>query len=202
VPAATAEGWLIGFAVAVPFGPISLICVQRSLERGAKCGIISGLGASTAHAVFAMLAGLWSGGIGSLLAEFQTPTRIVSAAVVMSFGLSIVCKRPAARSASSDGDLSGAYISTLVMALCNPMTVLPYLAMASTLSASLSGKASGLFLLPLLGVFAGAMSWYAALSCGTVLLRRSVSGVTARRLNLVAGGILIGLGGGMAIGWV
>ena len=45
-------GIATGFAVAMPVGPMALLCIQRSLTSGLRVGISSGLGAATANALY------------------------------------------------------------------------------------------------------------------------------------------------------
>ena len=47
---------ILGLFVAIPFGPICLMCVQRTLALGIWFGIVSGLGAAVAHGLFSFLA--------------------------------------------------------------------------------------------------------------------------------------------------
>src|SRR3546814_10385330 len=54
----------IGFAMAVPVGPVGLLCIRRTLNSGFVIGLLSGLGAALADALFAAAA---AGGIASLM---------------------------------------------------------------------------------------------------------------------------------------
>ncbi len=47
---------MLGLFVAIPFGPICLMCVQRTLALGIWFGIASGMGAAVAHGLFSFLA--------------------------------------------------------------------------------------------------------------------------------------------------
>jgi len=47
---------MLGLVIAIPFGPIRLVCVQRTLALGIWFGIASGMGAAVAHALFSFLA--------------------------------------------------------------------------------------------------------------------------------------------------
>jgi threonine/homoserine/homoserine lactone efflux protein len=50
------RGMIIGFAIAAPVGPIGVLCVQRTINRGASFGFVSGLGAATADACYGIVA--------------------------------------------------------------------------------------------------------------------------------------------------
>jgi hypothetical protein len=112
----------------------------------------------------------------------------------------VIGKRSVSRPLTTAGDLISAYGSTVLLALCNPLTMLPYVASASSLARGTPLNSPDT-LFAVFGVILGAMSWYLTLIGVTVLLGREISGRTASCLNLVAGAMLIGLGGGIAIGW-
>ena len=51
------KGILIGLLVSVPLGPIGVLCIQRTLNKGRMSGFVSGLGAAVADTIFAVIAG-------------------------------------------------------------------------------------------------------------------------------------------------
>lgn len=46
------KGLIIGFAIAAPVGPTSILCIQRSLHDGFKLGLMTGLGAALADGTY------------------------------------------------------------------------------------------------------------------------------------------------------
>ncbi|MBM4414125.1 MAG: LysE family translocator, partial [Chloroflexi bacterium] len=46
----------MGFMIAVPVGPIGLLCIRRTLAHGWRAGFASGLGAATADTLYGFLA--------------------------------------------------------------------------------------------------------------------------------------------------
>ena len=50
------RGFILGFAIAAPVGPIGLLCIQRTLNQGQLVGLVSGLGAATADAFYGAVA--------------------------------------------------------------------------------------------------------------------------------------------------
>ncbi len=47
-----AQSLLIGLSIAAPVGPIGLLVIQRTLQRGAVVGLATGLGAAAADALY------------------------------------------------------------------------------------------------------------------------------------------------------
>jgi threonine/homoserine/homoserine lactone efflux protein len=46
------KGLIVGLSIAAPVGAIGLLCIRRSLAEGRAAGLLSGLGAATADAVY------------------------------------------------------------------------------------------------------------------------------------------------------
>jgi len=89
--------------------------------------------------------------------------------------------------------LCSAFISTLLIAAANPMTMLPYLAIAAAPQAA-SPLITGRGLAAPLGVMLGSASWYLVLALGTKAMFQNLKRATLERLNILAGILLIGLG--------
>lgn len=51
------KGIIIGLSIAVPVGPIGVLCINRTLAQGRISGLVSGLGAATADAIYSCVAG-------------------------------------------------------------------------------------------------------------------------------------------------
>jgi threonine/homoserine/homoserine lactone efflux protein len=51
------KGVVIGLSMAVPIGPIGILCIRRTLMEGRISGLVSGLGLATADAVYGSIAG-------------------------------------------------------------------------------------------------------------------------------------------------
>ena len=50
------KGLIIGFSIAAPVGPIGILCIQRTLSDGHVQGLVTGLGAATADAIYGFIA--------------------------------------------------------------------------------------------------------------------------------------------------
>ncbi|MEM8536119.1 MAG: LysE family translocator, partial [Chloroflexota bacterium] len=65
------RGIIIGFLIAAPVGPIGVLCIRRTLTDGQIAGLISGLGAATADAVYGCIAGFGLTFVATFLASQQ-----------------------------------------------------------------------------------------------------------------------------------
>ena len=50
------KGFIIGFAIAAPVGPIGILCIRRTLADGRLTGFFSGLGAASADMSYGAVA--------------------------------------------------------------------------------------------------------------------------------------------------
>ena len=51
------KGFIIGVVVSAPLGPVGVLCIQRTLNKGRWYGFITGLGASLSDIAYALLTG-------------------------------------------------------------------------------------------------------------------------------------------------
>jgi threonine/homoserine/homoserine lactone efflux protein len=123
----------------------------------------------------------------------QVPLRLAGGLALIFMGLrTCLVATPAAREARC-GNLCAAFMSTLLIAAANPMTMLPYLAIAAVPQGGNPLMMSRGFAVPA-GVMLGSASWYLVLALSTNAMFQNRQKATLDRLNILAGILLIGLG--------
>jgi threonine/homoserine/homoserine lactone efflux protein len=184
---------MLGLVIAIPFGPIGLVCVQRTLAWGLWFGVASGMGAAVAHGLFSFLAVSSVAVLAQTALTVEVPLRIAGGLtlIVMGIRTCLVSTRPACE--ARRGDLCSAFMSTLLMAAANPMTTLPYLAVAAVPQPENPLIMSRGYAAPI-GVMLGSASWYLALALSTSAMFQNLQNAALDRLNILAGVLLIGLG--------
>ena len=189
------RGIAIGFSIAAPVGPIGVLCIRRTLADGRRYGFASGLGAATADAVYGCVAGFGLTAASDLLVSQQTWLRFIGGLFLCYLGLKSFFARPARSTAAPKGGaLTGAYVSTFLLTLANPMTILSFAAVFAGLG--LGGGATdyaGAALL-VLGVFLGSALWWLFLSGGVGLFREKLNDEHFRWINRISGTIIAGFG--------
>ena len=118
------QGIIVGLILAVPVGPLSLICIQRTLSDGKLHGIISGFGVTAADAVYAVIAFLGLAAISTLIVAYELPLRAFAGLVLIVVGLRIIAFVPD-RGQDQGGHerYSRDFLSMFGLALANPMTL-------------------------------------------------------------------------------
>jgi len=193
-----ARGSVLGFSVAAVVGPIALLCIRRTLSAGFGVGLVSGLGAATADASYAAVAGFGISAVAAVLVDQRVWLRVIGGMFLVYLALRTVRARPAERSADAGRAglrLAGAYSSTVVLTLSNPMTILSFAGIFAGLGLGSLGTSSIESALNLvLGVFVGSASWWLLLAGLIARLRGRVTPRWLRRVNVASGLIILGFG--------
>jgi threonine/homoserine/homoserine lactone efflux protein len=188
------RGLLVGLAVAVPVGPMSLLCMRRTLADGFPTGFVSGVGVATADALYGAIAAFGLTLLAEALLGAQQPLRLVGGLFLCNLGVRTMLAQPGDRAASaSAGSLLGAYLSMCGLTLANPTTILSFAAIFAGLG--LLGGAPGAGAAMVLGVFLGSAAWWLVLTGAVGALRARLGPRPLRLLNLISGLLLAALGG-------
>ena len=191
-----ARGVLIGLSIAAPVGPIGVLCIRRTLAEGRAVGFCSGLGAATADALYGGIAGFGLTAVSGFLVGQQRWLRLVGGIFLLYLGLRTLLARPAERAAVARGKgLAGAYLSTLLLTLTNPTTILSFVAIFAGLgiASDVAGHQLRAVLL-VVGVFSGSALWWLILSGGVNLLRTRLTSARLQLVNRAAGGVILAFG--------
>jgi threonine/homoserine/homoserine lactone efflux protein len=182
------RGLFIGFAIAAPVGPIGLLCIQRTLNDGLPNGLISGLGAATADALYGCVAAFGLTLVSSFLVSQSNWLRLLGGLFLCYLGVRIWFSRPATQAAQGQrGNLLSAYLSTLVLTITNPITILYYVGIFVGLGLAKDGADFRSAVILVIGVFIGSAAWWLTLSGGVALLRNRITPALLGWVNRLSG---------------
>jgi threonine/homoserine/homoserine lactone efflux protein len=188
------RGLLAGLFIAVPVGPINVLCISRTLAKGWRSGLLSGFGAATADALYGGIAGFSITFVIQFLLREEFWIRLVGGILLVAIGVSYYFKTPQPLSAEKQGGPEHSdYVSTLLLTLTNPTTVLSFLAILATLGMK-EDRASWLTLLLVVGIFCGSMLWWIVLIGIVNRVRDRIDDRTMVWMNRIAGVAIGGFG--------
>jgi len=189
------RGLILGFSIAAPVGPIGILCIRRTLAFGRASGLVSGLGAATADAIYGSIAAFGLVFVSNFLVNQQNWIRLVGGAFLCWLGLKTFLAKPSGQfETTKTTGLFGAYVSTFLLTLTNPMTILSFAAIFAGLGLSAAGGNYNTSLLLVLGVFLGSALWWLTLSTGVGLLRSKFNQTAMRWVNRISGAAIIAFG--------
>ncbi|NOU73178.1 LysE family translocator [Paenibacillus sp. LMG 31458] len=185
------KGILLGLSIAAPVGPIGILCIRRTITLGRLHGFLSGLGAASADAFYGFIAGFGLTLITSFLLDQKVLLQAVGGLFLCYLGVRTFRSKPAADAAKASGNtLFRSYVSTLMLTITNPMTIMSFLGSFAGLGmgGSQTGIASAVALV--IGVFVGSALWWLALSTVIGMLRDRIHVTAFRWINRISGVIL------------
>ena len=194
------QGIVIGLTLAVPVGPISLLCIQRTIAGGRLYGIISGLGVATADSFYAAITVLGLTVISGLIIAEQSLFRFLAGIILILIGIRVFMSVPEDVSAKSEHETYlNHYLSMVAIAIANPLTLVFFMVILPGFGVVIHGTA----FLPaaefVAGVFFGSTVWWVIL-CGSVgSVRSRISVKNLGLINRVSGLLISCFGAGMLI---
>ncbi|MCJ7433413.1 MAG: LysE family translocator [Anaerolineales bacterium] len=188
------KGLLLGFSIAAPVGPIGVLCIRRTLAEGRLVGFLSGLGAASADMLYGAIAAFGLSALQALLVGQANWLRIFGGIFLIYLGVKTFLSKPAEQAAGvSRGGIFGAYLSTFLLTLTNPMTILSFIAIFAGLQINTSGN----YLSPILlvaGVFCGSAAWWLTLSFLVGQVRGRLEAGRMVWVNRISGVVILSFG--------
>jgi threonine/homoserine/homoserine lactone efflux protein len=161
------KGYIMGFLISLPIGPIAILIIQRTANKSFKSGIYTALGAVTADTIYALVAGFSLSYIITFLREYQTILQIIGAAVLFFLGFYIFRVHPL--NEMKDYKRKGnnyfqCYGTALLFTLSNPLIVLAYIAVFAGTGVVFNIKEIFETFFFIAGFSSGALSWWLILT--------------------------------------
>ena len=195
------KGLVFGFSIAAPVGPIGILCIRRSLTRGWTAGLLTGMGAATADAVYGCVAGFGLAGITGLVVGQRAWIQTVGGLFLCWLGLRIFLsgsdEKPPGQ---APGSAAMGYLSALFLTLTNPMTILSFAAVFAGmgLGSTAAGHSAAGWLVA--GVFSGSMAWWIILTSISSRFNTRRGASAMRWINRCSGAVLTAFGLAAVIG--
>jgi threonine/homoserine/homoserine lactone efflux protein len=194
------QGIVIGLTLAVPVGPIALICIQRTLTDGRFHGIFSGIGVATADSFYAAVTVLGLTMISGVIIAHQFLFRFLAGIVLIFVGIRVFMSLPSCVCAKTVHETYFKdYLSMVGIAIANPLTLVFFLIVLPGFGIVINSTTFLSAAEFIAGVFFGSTAWWILL-CGAIgSMRSSFSVKTLGLINRVSGVIISVCGAGMLV---
>ena len=81
------KGLIVGVVVSAPLGPVGVLCIQRTLNKGRWYGFVTGLGAALSDIGYALITGYGMSFMDDFLAKNQVLLQIIGSIMLFFFGI-------------------------------------------------------------------------------------------------------------------
>ncbi len=179
--------------VSAPLGPMGVMCIQRTINKGLMSGVVSGIGATLADLVYASIAGFGITIIANFLDTQQLYIRALGGIVLIIFGIAVFRSNPVKqvrRQRTRKKSYFSDFASSFLITITNPVTVVVFgLAFASVgLDKNPSFQSIAVMLM---AVAAGAMFWWIGLSSFVNIFRRKIRLRNLWWINKISGALVV-----------
>ena len=189
------KGIIIGVLVSAPMGPVGLLCVQRTLNKGPWHGFFSGIGATFSDIIYAAITCIGLGIVINFITKHQDTLQIVGGILLFAYGIYIFRSNPSKNlqrpKESSIGSYWQAIGSAFFLTLSNPFIIFLYIALFARFNFFSADEKWSSILLGLIGIMIGALGWWAVITFFVGKLRRVINVRGLWILNKLVGSVIM-----------
>lgn len=198
------KGLIIGIVASAPMGPVGVLIIQRTLNKGRWYGFITGVGAAISDIIYALLTGFGMSFI-SFIVDDPSPTKkmilqLGGSAMLFIFGLYTYRTKPQTKLPHKPGNKKGSLfqngLTGMLITLSNPLIVFLFLALFARFSFVIPIGEDGLFhpieqTCGYLSIIAGALGWWAGITYFINKVRNRITDNSLWMLNRLIGIIVM-----------
>lgn len=187
------KGFIIGISIAAPVGPIGILCINRTIRYGFGSGFVSGCGAATADGCYGLVAGLGLTIISSILLKQQELIHLIGGIFLVYFGGKILFAPPHTKGSHiSRNSLYKNYLTTFLLTITNPMTILSFMGVYAGLGIATGITTYTKSTMFVIGVIIGSLTWWLLL-CWLIksFFNSKLIMSYLRFINIISGSIIV-----------
>jgi threonine/homoserine/homoserine lactone efflux protein len=188
------KGLLVGFAMAVPIGPVGIMCIRKTLMERHSRGLMTGLGAATADSLYGGIAAFGLTFITDIIAGQQLWLHLGGGILLLVLGIKtfrVTRERPS--HPFDNRGVVGSYLAAFLLAVSNPVTIFAFIAVFAAFGLGNRGAFITRGML-VAGVFTGSFLWFVTLGHVATVFRHKLDSGGLIWVNRVSG-VLIMLSG-------
>ncbi len=159
------KGIVIGVVASAPMGPVGVLCIQRTLNKGRAYGLVTGVGAALSDILYALLTGYSLNLLYDVISNPSTVywMQLVGAIIMFIFGIHTFRTNPVQNTRNVSRNKSSLLrnaITGFFITLSNPMIILLFVALFSPLNFVIPDMSLPSQCFGYLAIFGGAMLWW------------------------------------------
>lgn len=157
------SGLAVGLFVSAPMGPVGILCIQRTLYKGRKTGLYTGVGAAISDFLYCLLTGFGLAFIEDFIENNQEVIKLVGSAVLIGFAVylfkknpSVGLRKPEVQPGSPGKDILGGFLFTF----SNPLILFLIIGLFARFNFLSPDYKFYHYILGYLAIIAGALGWW------------------------------------------
>lgn len=193
-----AKGFLIGFLVSSPMGPINMLTIQRTLNRGRWHGYVSGMGAMLSDLSYAIITIIGLNFISDFLIENEKILQIAGSVILFFFGIGVFRSNPLKKWTPSYMPEENRYFmnffSSFLLTFSNIAIVIVLIGLYARFSFNPADEGLHAVFAGMIGFITAAFLWWFSLTTMVSRLRKRVRRKGFILLNRIIGTVFMIIG--------
>ena len=186
---------LIGLIASAPMGPVGVLCVQRTLNKGRWYGFITGIGAVVSDLIYAAITAYGMSYVMDVLNNQQTRMylQIVGSVLLLVFGLYTYKSDPTKKihnSGNGRGTLWHNGVTAFLVTFSNPLIIFLFLASYAHFAFVMPNHPFEM-VVGFLSIIFGALLWWYGLTWLIDKIRGKFDANGIRLINQVIGSVVV-----------
>ena len=162
------KGILIGMIASAPMGPVGILCVQRTLNKGRWYGFVTGIGAAVSDIIYALITGAGMSFVMDIINNHQNKFWLQLSGSVMLLIFGIICWRSNPtknmhQSSTNKGTLVHNGVTAFLVTFSNPLIIFLFMGLFAQFAFVIPDHPFEMFI-GYLSIVAGALIWWFGLT--------------------------------------
>ncbi|MBR2359829.1 MAG: LysE family translocator [Bacteroidaceae bacterium] len=159
------KGFIVGVVVSAPMGPVGVLCIQRTLNKGRWYGFVTGLGAALSDIIYALITGYGMSFVVEFIENPQTLyySQLIGSVMLFCFGVYTFRSNPAQNIrpiSANKGSLVRNFVTAFFVTLSNPFIILLFIGLFARFSFVLPERFFYEQSIGYLAIVGGAITWW------------------------------------------
>ncbi|MBI3006313.1 MAG: LysE family transporter [Ignavibacteriales bacterium] len=186
------EGLIIGFALAVPIGPVGILCVRQTLSFGGRDGFLIGVSAASADIIYGAIAAFGVSFIADFVTLEQHWMRLATGLLLLIMGVTVFrSKSGTPEQIKIPRNHVGTAASAFALTITNPLTLFGYVAIFSAVGFAEPNGSYVPVILLIVGVYFGSLLWFSLLTALALFFKTKITVNGLAMVNKIAGSLLM-----------
>ena len=184
----------IGVILSAPMGPIGILCVQRTLNKGRDAGLFTGIGAAVSDLFYCLLTGLGMSIVTDFIETNVNILQVVGSIILAVYAGYMIGHRPESRikdTEPSHNDRTRDMVTGFFFTLSNPMIVFLIIPLFARFGFPLPEHRFYHIVIGFVFIVAGALLWWLMITFMVDKVRSHFNINSMKTINRVMGIVLL-----------
>lgn len=188
------SGFIIGILISAPMGPIGMLCIQRTLNKGRWPAFFTGVGAALSDLLYCLLTGLGLALITDFIEENRNLLQFLGSLVLIVFGIFLFRKNPASalKKPSDKGNTFWFdFLTGFLFTFSNPLILFFIIGLFTQFDFLKPEFMFYHYILGYIAIFCGAIVWWYGITFFVNKVRNHINVRSLWLINRIIGSLLI-----------